>query len=354
MLAALRGIAVGAVLATSLALPAASQAMLTYVKDPLHPVVYTANGDGSKAKRLGPGSNPRVFGHGLSVAYLHEAPGVAPQLMVSLFGRAPQVLMSGWREPLYMDATPDGKTIAALRGPEVGKRDLVLIDVASGAQQVADSGYFSGLSFCPDCSDSEPWLVYSKAPREGFPLRTDVYRVVIAGGEPGEPVRLTDDHRSLDPLWRPNILERGRPAKIVFVKQLGAGRRKYGPKNELFFMNSSGGEVKRLTDTRVGSLLLGLFPTEWSAEGRQLLAEFEGQDTSYAVGVNARTGAQHSIGKKGEQGFVGTAISRDGETVLGYTGGFDPGAGHDVATIPFRGGRVRVKVRNAFEPDWSR
>lgn len=159
---------------------------------------------------------------------------------------------------------------------------------------------------------------------------------------------------STAPLWRPGILERARPSKVVFVKQLGAKRRKYGPKNELFFMNSRGGEVKRLTHTKVDPLLLGLFPTEWSAEGRHLLAEFEGQDTSYAVGVDAWTGAQRPIGRTGEQGFVGSAISRDGKTVLGYTGGFDPGARHDVATIPYKGGRMKVKVRNAFEPDWSR
>lgn len=331
--------------------PAMAQAMLTYVKNPLHPVVYTAYGDGSHVRRLAPGSHPRVFEHGLSVAYLHEAPGGRSELKASLFGRPPQTLMTGWRESTYMDASPDGETIAALRGPEVGERKLVLIDVTSGAQRVVDSGYFSGVSFCPDCSDSAPQLVYSKSPRESFPLRSDVYKFSVASGE---TVRLTEDHRSLDPLWRPSYLERGRPAKIVFVKQLGAGQRRYGPKNELYFMNPSGSEVRRLTHTRVGPLLLGLFPTEWSADGRHLLTEFEGQDTSYAAGVDARTGAQHPIGRTGEQGFVGTAISRDGETVLGYTGGFDPGTGHDVVTIPYEGGRAKVKVRNAFEPDWSR
>ncbi len=353
MSAALRRIAVCAVVTVSLAFPVVSEAMLTYAKNPLHPFVYTAYGDGSHVRRLGPGSHPRVFGHGLSVAYLHEAPGgapgVAPQLMVSLFGRAPQVLMTGWREPLYMDASPDGETIAALRGPEVGRRDLVLIDVPSGTRRTVDSGYFSGLNFCPDCT--EPQLVYSKSARESFPLRSDIYKVSVGGGE---PVRLTDDRRSLDPLWRPSILERARPAKIVFVKQLVAKHRRYGPKNELFFMNPNGGEVRRLTHTQVDPLLLGLFPTEWSADGRHLLAEFEGQDTSYAVAVDARTGAQRPIGSAGERGFVGSAISRDGETVLGYTGGFEPGAGHNVATIPYKGGRMRVKVRNAFEPDWSR
>src|SRR4029077_4514093 len=135
-----------ALLAVLVAAPSAAQAMLTYVKGPLHPIVYTASGDGSSARRLGPGSHPRVFEHGLSVAYLHEAPGMAPELKASILGRAPRTLMTGWREPFYMDVSPDGKTIAALRGPEVGERKLVLIDVDSGAQRVIDSGYFSGIS----------------------------------------------------------------------------------------------------------------------------------------------------------------------------------------------------------------
>ena len=90
--------------------------------------------------------------------------------------------------------------------------------------------------------------------------------------------------------------------------------------------------------------------------GNRLLAEFEGQDTSYAVTVNPKTGAQRALDKRnqGETGFVGTAISRDGTTVLGYTGGFDPGSAHNVASFPYGGGKAKVLVRNAFSPDWSR
>ena len=149
------------------------------------------------------------------------------------------------------------------------------------------------------------------------------------------------------PLWGPS-------GKIVFVKLLGAKQRKYGPKNELYLMSPSGSQVKRLTHTKVDSLLQGLYPTEWSANGKRLLAEFEGQDTSYAVTVNPRTGAQRPLDKAGEQGFVGTALSADGKTVLGFTGGFEPGPNHNVATVPYAGGKLKVLVHNAFEPDWSR
>ena len=56
----------------------------------------------------------------------------------------------------------------------------------------------------------------------------------------------------------------------------------------------------------------------------------------------------------GEQGFVGTALSSDGTTVLGSTGGFEPGPDHTVSTIPYGGGKTKVLVKNASEPDWSR
>jgi hypothetical protein len=161
-----------------------------------------------------------------------------------------------------------------------------------------------------------------------------------------EPVRLTSDHRSSDPLWGPE--------KIVFVKTIEAGKRKYAPKNELYLMNPQGKGVKRLTKTKVPQLLQGLFPTEWSADGSRLLAEFEGQDTSYAVLVNPKTGAQRPVAEAGENGFVGTALSADGKQALGFTGGFDPSGKHNVVSVPSAGGKPKVLVKNALEPDWSR
>ena len=250
--------------------------------------------------------------------------------------------MKNWRNSFYLAFSPDSTKIAALRGPEVGTQRLVVIDVATGTQRTIASGVFSGFSFSPDGSE----VVYAMAPRDDYPLPSDVYRVSANGGK---ATRLTKDHKSQDPLW-------GAGETIVFVKQIGAKQRRYGPKNELFTMSPHGTQVKRLTHTTVEPLLVGLYPTEWSADGSRLLAEFEGQDTSYAVAVSPQTGAQRPLDKAGigERGFVGTALSRDGTTVLGATGGFEPGPGHNVATIPYAGGKAKVLVKNAFEPDWNR
>jgi Tol biopolymer transport system component len=331
--------------ATALLAPAAARATLAYVKNPMHPVVFAAvDNGGSGASKLGPGSNPRVSPDGTAVAFQSEAAGGKRVLkLAATAGGGSRTVLSGLQDGFYVTFSPDSRLIAALRGPELGKRKLVLIDVTSGTMlRTLASGYFSGVSFSPDGTE----VAYSVAASERYPPRSDVFRTSIAGGT---PIRLTSDHVSVDPLWGPRD-------QIVFARQLGAKSRKYGPKNELYLMNPQGKQVKRLTHTKVDPLLQGLYPTAWSDNGNQLLAEFEGQDTSYAVAVNPKTGAQRALDKKGdgERGFVGTAISNDGTAVLGFTGGFEPGPGHDVATVPYAGGRARTLVSNAFEPDWSR
>jgi dipeptidyl aminopeptidase/acylaminoacyl peptidase len=324
-----------------LALPAAAEATLVYVKNPLHPAVFAANDNGGGAFKVGPGSNPKVSPDGDVIAYAREGSGGKRQLMLAAAaGGGSKAVLSNLQESFYVTFSPDSELVAAIRGPELGKRKLVLIDVTSGTLlRTVASGYFSGVSFSPDGTE----LAYSVAPSESFPAHSDVFTASIGGGK---PVRITKDHLSLDPLWGPN-------GKIVFAKQLGAKNRKYGPKNELFLMSQLGTQVKRLTHTKVGPLLQGLYPTAWSASGNRLLAEFEGQDTSYAVTVNPRTGAQKPLDKVGEQGFVGTAIAKDGSTVLGFTGGFEPGPNHRVATVPYSGGKVKTLVKGAYEPDWS-
>ena len=67
-------------------------------------------------------------------------------------------------------------------------------------------------------------------------------------------------------------------------------------------------------------LLTGLVPTAWSADGSRLLTQFGGQDTTYAVTVSPATGRERIVGKA-SQGIVATGLSRDGSTILGYTGG---------------------------------
>lgn len=331
------------------AVPATAHSTLVFSRNPLNPSVWSAADDGSGARRLAPGSNPRISPNGEIVALLHQGKGRSSQpelMLMPANGSAPvSGLAVGWREVSTFEWSPDSASIAAVLGPELGPKRLVLIDVVSGAQQTIARGFFSGVSFAPEGGQ----LVYGRAASEDFPPRSDVYRYDVPIGQPlraAEPVRLTQDHRSLSPLWGPG-------GRIVFVKQLGAKQRRYGPKNELYLMNPAGKQVRRLTHTAVGPLLQGLSPTQWSPNGRRLLAQFGGQDTSYAVTVNPRTGAQRPLIEATEQGFAGAALSADGKLVLGATGGFEPGPDHEVATVPYGGGKLKVLAKNAFEPDWS-
>jgi Tol biopolymer transport system component len=333
-----------------LAVPATAQAALVFSRNPFNPTVWSAADNGSAPRRLASGSNPRISPNGQIVAFLHQGKGRSSQpelMLVPADGGAPvSSLATGWREISTFAWSPDSASIAAVLGPELGSKRLVLIDTVTGAQQTIASGFFSGVSFAPEGGQ----LVYSRAASEDFPPRSDVYRFDIPIGQPvryAPPVQLSRDHRSLSPLWGPN-------GKIVFVKQLGAKQRRYGPKNELYLMNPAGKQVQRLTHTRVDPLLQGLYPTQWSANGKRLLAEFNGQDTSYAVTVDPQTGAQRPVTKAREQGFAGTALSADGKSILGMTGGFEPGPGHKVLSIPYGGGPPKLLAKNAFEPDWSR
>jgi Tol biopolymer transport system component len=328
-----------------LALPTAAGATIAYVKNPMKPVVYAANDNGSGAFKVGSGTNPKVSPDGDVIAYSREGNGAKRGLVLgaATAGGGSTPVLGNLQDSFYVTFSPDSKLVAAVRGPEIGKGNLVLLDVTSGTVlRTVASGYFSGISFSPDGTE----LAYSVSQSEDFPAKTEIFAATIAAGK---PVQITKGGNSLDPLWGPN-------GKIVFARQLGAKGRKYGPKNELFLMNPNGKGVKRLTHTKVDPLLQGLYPTAWSASGNQLLAEFEGQDTSYAVTVNPKTGAQRPLDKMGdgERGFVGTAISGDGTTVLGATGGFEPGPNHTVSTIPYGGGKPKTLVKNAFEPDWSR
>jgi Tol biopolymer transport system component len=329
--------------------PATSQATLVFTRNPLNPTVYIANDNGSAARKVGSGSNPRVSPDGQTVVFYRFGKGNQPaELMtVPTAGGTPKRLASGWQDPFVFAWSPDSTTIAVLLGPEVGKQRLTTIDLATGTQRTIATGFFGGVSFAPQGGQ----LVFSQSSKE-FGTKSDVYRIDLL--PPGAisvaamlPVALTTDHRSSSPLWGPH-------ERIVFVKHLGEKSRRYGPKNDLFLINPKGGGVKRLTHTKVGPLLSGLSPTDWSASGSRLLTEFGGQDTSYAVTVNPKNGAERALTKEREVGFVGTALSRDGGFVLGSLGGFEPGPGHKVVSIPYAGGKPKVLAANASEPDWSR
>jgi Tol biopolymer transport system component len=326
-----------------LVVPTAAQATLAYSTHLFHPHVVVAKDNGKGAKAIGAGTNAKVAPNGKLVAFERETKGQkGPEMkLYDVATGKTRTIFSPWRESYTFAWSPDSSMVAALSGGELGKRTLYVIDVESGKKTRIASGYFNGVSFSPDGEE----VVFGLATTENYPAKTDVFRDPVTGGPTST---LTHDGISGWPLWGPQ-------GQIVFVKQLNAKQRKYGPKNDLFLMNADGKSVKRLTHTKVDQLTAGLFPTAWSASGNQLLAEFGGQDTSYAVAVNPKTGKEKNLSPDNtETGFAGVALSADGKTALGYIGGYEGGGNSlKIASVPYKGGKAKVIVKGGFNPSWG-
>lgn len=220
-----------AVLAT--VAPGPAGATLVFTRNPFHPAVFAAQDNGKGVHRIGAGYSPHVSPDGRSVVYYG---GKGSEMVVApAAGGRSRTLLSNWREPFTFAFSPDSKLVAALRGHELGKQKLVVIDVATGRQHPIADGFFSGLSFSPDSSE----LVFSRSGR-AYSISGDLFRASVDGGSPRA---ITHDHRSIRPLWGP----RGR---IVFdrVRNL---KSQFGPKGDLYLINPDGSGVKRLTRTKI-------------------------------------------------------------------------------------------------------
>src|SRR3954468_16275179 len=323
--------------AALLAAPAAASATLVFGKQPSRgqPTIWAAGNDGSGAVKLATGYyQPTISPDGTTVAALRQTRSGANRLYVlPAAGGAPRRLLAnaGFATVAW---SPDSSMIVA----ETGRR-LIIVNVATGAATTLATGIFSGSP--PSFSPAGNALGYSSAVSTRVNAATDVYTIPVAGGA---PTRLTTDGQSSSPLWG--------PTQIAYSR--GPFRRNDAPRLNIWLMNSDGSNQRQLTRVRVPTLLSGLNPVQWSASGNQLLANFNGQDTSQAYAVNPATGTAKDLGAKPFDGTSAGAISRDGTTVLAQTGGLEgPDPNQAVVTIPFTGGTPTVLVRRGITPDWN-
>jgi Tol biopolymer transport system component len=322
-----------------LALPAAAGATITYTKGFSKPRVYLAEDNGSGAKQIGLGNNSRISPDGEWVTYERLSGNHDELRLYKVSNGKSERLLGNWDEPYVFAWAPNSEMLAAVSGAPGAKGTLILVDLENGKRTKVANGFFNGVSFSPTSEE----VVYGVSQAQTIPLKSDVFRASVEGGS---PVALSHDHNAVSPLWGPT-------GEIVFGRQLGIKTRQYAPANQLFVMNEEGQRISQLTHIKVDPLAEGLAPTQWSANGNRLLAEFGGQDQSYAVAVNTVTGAEKALTKDPESGFQGAALSADGKTVLGTTGyGFgDPHP--SVVTVPFAGGPQKVIVPGAYSPSWS-
>jgi hypothetical protein len=228
--------------------------------------------------------------------------------------------------------SPDSKSVGM-----VLSRRLFVYDIREREEVRAASGSIRGFSFSPDSRS----IVFGTAGRnDALDAPSDLYSVAL---EDRTRRRITRDRKSLNPLWRQQGI----------VHDRMTARAGDAPTYNLFEIQPDGGSLRRITSLRMPPLLSGLVPLEASANGSRLLAEFTGQDTSVAFRVNPATGKNKSLDNDFENGLVGFDLTADGRTVLGHTGGPDPGAAHNVVTIPYAGGEPEVLVRRAAFPDWN-
>jgi hypothetical protein len=322
-----------------LAIPAAANATLTYTKGNSKPKVYIAENNGSGAKPIGAGRNSCISPDGETVIYERETKQGSEMRLYSVAVKKSQRLLNPWTESFVFAWSPDSTKIAALTGSLNGPQTLLVIDTATMKRTKIATGYFNGVSFSPTSEE----LVYGVSNTFDYPPKSTLYREGIDGTG---KVALSHDNISAYPLWGPK-------GQIVFVRQLGAKTRKYGPANQLFVMNEDGEQISQVTHTKVNAFAQGLTPVAFSANGARLLAEFGGQDQGYGVAVSLVSGAEKKLTDDPETGFQGSALTADGSTILGTVDlGFGP-SHPKVVTMPWGGGPEKLLVTGAYYPSWS-
>jgi Tol biopolymer transport system component len=327
-------------LAALLALPAAANATLSYTKGIQKPRVYVAGDNGKGARQVGVGTNSHVSPDGEWVAYERESSSGTSELrLYQVSVRKSQRLLNPWAESFVFAWSPDSTKVAVVTGGVRGKRTLLVIDVKSLKREKVARGYFNGVSFSPESDE----IVFGVSQTENT-LKSDVFRYELGGPA---PKALTTGKKSAYPLWGPKD-------QIVFAGQVRAGGRSESPASQLFVMNPEGQRISQVSHTKIFPLSFGLLPVAWSENGARLLAEFAGEDESYAVAVSTVTGSEKKLTKDPETGLQGAALSPDGSTVLGTAGlGFGGSQNPRVVTVPWGGGPEKVLVPGGYLPSWG-
>jgi Tol biopolymer transport system component len=322
----------GAAIALVMAAPA--HATLTYVKNPgdgKPSRVYVADDDATHPHRIGKGRTPAVSPDGRWVAWI--APGSPERVLMRLADRSRKARKVA-RSAVVGDLrfSPDSKKLGIVLSTR-----LWVYDIHDRESVKAASGNIRGFAFAPDSKD----LVFGTSGRnEAFDAPSDLYSFDIAAKKRH---RITRDRKSLNPLWG--------AGGIIHDRQ--KTRQGQAPSYNLFEIQPDGGSLRRITSLHNPGPVSGLAPIDLSADGKRLIAELQGTDTSAGFAVNPSSGKVRLLGKDLENGFVAASLTADGETVLGQTGGEDPNNRHNVVTMPYRGGKAKVLVHRATDPDWS-
>ena len=137
------------------------------------------------------------------------------------------------------------------------------------------------------------------------------------------------------------------PTQIAFDReQLRGGEA--APAYQIWLMNPNGSGRKQVTHTKVPTLLEGLVPMQFSADGERLLTQLVGQDTSETWTIEVASAKVRQLTVRGVSVTAG-GLSQDGTTVLVDYNGFlnPPSAG----TVETSRSRVGGRRRSSSAPD---
>lgn len=299
--------------------------------------IWIADADGGDAHQLAAGIEAAISPNGAYVAverYARSGPAlelftIGGKQVASYFDVAKNSVLSfGW--------SPSSRYLVASLGSTKlkGTGLLSVIDASTLKSRVLAHGVFAGASFNPSSTE----LVYGEANSVQVPVHVNLYTVPVTGGTPAP---LTANGNSFGPVWT--------RSGIVFDRSTYRGADK-APLDQLWL--DSSGKLRQLTKLKVPALLDGLQALGASADGNRLIAEYTGQDTSYAWTVQLSPLRIAPLRVDGKP-VQASAISSDGQRVLVDVGAFAqaPDDG-EVESVSFAGGAPTRLARGA-QPSWS-
>jgi hypothetical protein len=303
------------------------------------PVVWVQDAAGGGARKLGIGDVPQISPDGAFVAASRFGSHGGALALFSTTGARTRTFFNSAR--VTADAlawSPDSRYVAVQLSSTTevpGRGGLAVIDTTTSRATMVARGFVYGASFEPGASDR---LVYASAAKVTYTAAVNLH---VVGADGSGAAQITHDGRSLNPLWTAQ--------GIVFDRERLRGP-DAAPAFQLWLMH--GATRTQLTHMRIPKLVQGLVPVAASTDGERLLAEFEGQDTSYAWTVQLSPRRVHAVSVAGKQ-VQGYGISADGGTILVAGGAFmNPPSRGTVMSVPFGGGAA-TKLASGGQPSWN-
>jgi Tol biopolymer transport system component len=322
---------------------AATAAKLAYETGGAKTSVWLAGANGKGPQKLGPGTAPLLAPNGKSVAATLFGPK-GPGLAIYTPGATTQKYFDNAQAITSAVAwSPDSRyltvSLSSTRASGKGSA-LALVDTSAGTVTTIVNGSVCGASFAPKGPDR---LAYgaSTGNKQCFTSKVNVFMVNADGSGRKQ---ITTDGRSLNPIWGPK--------SIVFDTE--TLRKNDAPIYQLVTMRPDGSHRVQITHMKIPTLVSGLAPLQISADGKHLLADYGGQDTSETWAVNLATHKAKQL-KVAGQPVVPAALSKSGNAVLVAIGALDTAPKHGtVESLPFRGGHPTLLVKHAAQASWNK